>query len=159
MIKKNLLSSIELYYINKEKTQYETLRAISIESLKIVQSFRGWVSDEMIVEIAKVLNMSSSDLEEIATFYSQIYRCPVGNNVIRYCNSSVCYIMGCQNIQYTFEKYLNIKPGQTTFNNLFTLLPISCLGNCDKSPIIMINNDTYSNVTDHCIPILLEKYK
>ncbi|WP_343128288.1 NADH-quinone oxidoreductase subunit NuoE [Buchnera aphidicola (Takecallis taiwana)] len=155
----NKLNHIELRAIQSEKKHYEDVKAVSIEALKIVQRSRGWISDELMREIAEVLCISVSQLEEIATFYSQIYRKPVGRHVIKFCDSVVCYMLGCEHIQSTLETILNIKIGQTTVNNRFTILPISCLGNCDKAPVIMINDATYSNVNTIDIPILLEKYK
>lgn len=155
---KNKLNDLELKKIEEEKKNYEDNKSISIEALKIVQSSRGWISDELIKEISKILNISESQLEEVATFYSQIYRKPVGYNIIKYCDSVVCYMMGSDNIKCKLENILNIKIGQTTNDNKFTLLPISCLGNCDKAPVIMINNKTYSNIKISYIPILLEKY-
>ncbi|CAL4319435.1 NADH-quinone oxidoreductase subunit NuoE [Buchnera aphidicola] len=159
MLNKNILTDFELSQIEKELTHYEHPRAVLIEALKIVQKTRGWVSDNLIKEISRVLSISVVEVEEIATFYSQIYRCPVGRNIIKYCDSVVCYVMGYKNIKRKIQKILNIKPGHTTNDNKFTLLPISCLGNCDKAPVIMINNHTYSNVNIDFIPILLEKFQ
>ncbi|MCD0229976.1 NADH-quinone oxidoreductase subunit NuoE, partial [Enterobacter hormaechei subsp. steigerwaltii] len=93
--------------------------------------------------IAKVLGIPASDVEGVATFYSQIFSQPVGRHVIRYCDSVVCHITGYQGIQAAIEKKLNIKQGQTTFDGRFTLLPTCCLGNCDKGPTMMIDEDTH----------------
>ncbi|QIQ41596.1 MAG: NADH-quinone oxidoreductase subunit NuoE [Buchnera aphidicola (Aphis urticata)] len=153
------LSSCEINEIENQKKYYENYRAIAIEALKIVQKKRGWISDLAIIEIAKILNINSSDIESIATFYSQIYRQPVGRNIIRYCDSVVCYLTGYQNIKKVLENYLSIKTGSTTVDKRFTLLPICCLGNCDKSPTIMINEDLHSKLTPESIPNLLESYK
>ncbi|QCI25913.1 NADH-quinone oxidoreductase subunit NuoE [Buchnera aphidicola] len=155
----NKLNDIELYKIIEETKHYEDKKAASIEALKIVQNSRGWISDQLMYEISAILCISVSQLEEIATFYSQIYRQPVGRNIIKYCDSVVCYMMGCNKIQLILEDILKIKPGCTTIDHKFTLLPISCLGNCDKAPVLMINSITYSNVNSTCIPILLEKCK
>ncbi len=89
----------------------------------------------------------ASDVEGVATFYSQIFRQPVGRHVIRYCDSVVCHITGYQGIQSAIESHLKIKPGQTTFDGRFTLLPTCCLGNCDKGPNMMIDEDTHSHLT------------
>ena len=62
-------------------------------------------------------------------------------------------------IQAAIEKKLDIKPGQTTFDGRFTLLPTCCLGNCDKGPTMMIDEDTHSHLTPEAIPDLLEQYK
>ncbi|CAL4042306.1 NADH-quinone oxidoreductase subunit E [Buchnera aphidicola (Phyllaphis fagi)] len=159
MSNKNKLSKLELLKITEEIENYENPKSVFIEALKIVQNTRGWISDRMIQEIAKVLYISPSNLEEVATFYSQIYRCPVGRNIIRYCDSVVCYMMGYKKIRNQLQDILKICPGQTTIDNRFTLLPISCLGGCDKAPVIMINDNTYFNINVDCISILLEKYK
>ncbi|WP_156265099.1 NADH-quinone oxidoreductase subunit NuoE, partial [Enterococcus faecium] len=107
-----------------------------------------------IYAIADVLGIPASDVEGVATFYSQIFRQPVGRHVIRYCDSVVCHITGYQGIQAAIEKKLNIKPGQTTFDGRFTLLPTCCLGNCDKGPTMMIDEDTHSHLTPEAIPDL-----
>ncbi|WP_457913512.1 NADH-quinone oxidoreductase subunit NuoE [Candidatus Gillettellia adelgis] len=153
------LSQKERDAIEHEKLHYEDPRAVSIEALKIVQKQHGWVPDGAISVIADILGISASDVEGVATFYSQIFRQPVGRYVIRYCDSVVCYITGYQDIQTALEKTLNIKPGQTTLDYRFTLLPTCCIGNCDKAPTIMINEDTYSQLKPEGIKMLLERYQ
>lgn len=153
------LSDIEIKNIKKEKSYYKYSQAASVEALKIVQKHRGWVSDEAIEEIAQLLNISSSEVEEVATFYSQIFRQPVGRNIIKYCESIVCYICGYAKIKRCIESHLKIKIGETTPDNRFTLLPVCCLGNCDKAPTIMINDDVYENLKSSEIPRILEKYQ
>lgn len=88
------LSAAEREAIEHEKHHYEDPRAASIEALKIVQKQRGWVPDGAIYAIADVLGIPASDVEGVATFYSQIFRQPVGRHVIRYCDSVVCHITG-----------------------------------------------------------------
>ncbi len=141
-----------------EKQHYEDARAVSIEALKIVQKKHGWVPDGAIQAIADVLGISASDVESVATFYSQIFRQPVGRHVIRYCDSVVCYITGYQHIQAAIENKLGIKPGQTTADGRFTLLPTCCLGNCDKGPTMMIDDDTHTELKPQEIEWLLEQY-
>ena len=102
------LSEAERAAIEHEMHHYEDPRAASIEALKIVQKQRGWVPDGAIYAIAKVLGIPASDVEGVATFYSQIFRQPVGRHVIRYCDSVVCHITGYQGIQAAIEKKLNI---------------------------------------------------
>lgn len=98
------LSAAEREAIEHEKHHYEDPRAASIEALKIVQKQRGWVPDGAIYAIADVLGIPASDVEGVATFYSQIFRQPVGRHVIRYCDSVVCHINGYQGIQAALEK-------------------------------------------------------
>lgn len=153
------LSREEREAIEHEKRHYEEARAASIEALKIVQKNRGWVPDGAIAAIAQVLGIPGSDVEGVATFYSQIFRQPVGRHVIRYCDSVVCHITGYQGIQAALEQSLNIKPGQTTPDGRFTLLPTCCLGNCDKGPTMMVDDDTHVHLTPEGIGPLLEQYR
>ncbi|KYP97315.1 NADH dehydrogenase [Sodalis-like endosymbiont of Proechinophthirus fluctus] len=153
------LSREESEAIEREKHYYEDARAALIEALKIVQKNRGWVPDGAIIAIAQVLGIPSSDVEGVATFYSQIFRQPVGRHVIRYCDSVVCYITGYQGIQAALEQSLNVKPGQTTPDGRFTLLPTCCLGNCDKGPTMMVDDDTHVHLTPEGICSLLGQYR
>ncbi|MCU8587779.1 NADH-quinone oxidoreductase subunit NuoE [Erwinia pyrifoliae] len=154
-----VLSASERDAIEHEKHHYEDARAASIEALKIVQKQRGWVPDGAIDAIAEVLAIPASDVEGVATFYSQIFRTPVGRHVIRYCDSVVCHITGYEGIQAALEANLNIKPGQTTADGRFTLLPTCCLGNCDKGPTMMVDEDTHVHLTPENIANLLEQYQ
>lgn len=153
------LSREEFEGIEHEKHHYEDARAASIEALKIVQKKRGWVPDGALEAIAQVLGIPGGDIEEVATFYSQIFRQPVGRHVIRYCDSVVCHITGYQGIQTVLQQSLNIKPGQTTPDGRFTLLFTCCLGNCDKGPTMMVDEDTYVYLSPESISMLLEKYR
>ncbi|AAO26880.1 NADH dehydrogenase I chain E [Buchnera aphidicola str. Bp (Baizongia pistaciae)] len=154
--KLTIQEKIEIFNIIKN---YRTVRSSLIEILKFVQKSYGWISNELITELACILKISKCDIEEIATFYSQIFRQPIGRNIIKYCDSVVCYVNGCEKIRCSLEKNLNVNVGETTKDFKFTLLPICCLGNCDKSPTIMINDDLYSNVTEYSVIVLLESYQ
>ncbi|MDE5285753.1 MAG: NADH-quinone oxidoreductase subunit NuoE, partial [Buchnera aphidicola] len=118
-----------------------------------------WISDPAIYAIAKILKINPIEIESIATFYSQIFRKPIGRNLIRYCDSVVCYITGYKKVEKTLKKILQINIGETTSDKRFTLLPICCLGNCDKGPTLMINDDVYSHINSGLVLNLLELYK
>lgn len=153
-----VLSQAERDAIEHEKHHYEDARAASIEALKIVQKSHGWVPDGAIEAIADVLAIPASDVEGVATFYSQIFRQPVGRHIIRYCDSVVCHITGYQGIEEALATTLSIKPGQTTADGRFTLLPTCCLGCCDKGPAMMIDDDTHVRLTPESVATLLEQY-
>jgi len=137
---------------------YEDARAASIDALKIVQKRHGWVPDEAIPIIAEVLGIASADVEGVATFYNMIFRKPVGRHVIKVCDSVSCFLTGYENLITVIKQQLNIEYGHTTSDGRFTLLPISCLGNCDKGPSVMIDNDTYGPVTPQDVSTILERY-
>ena len=153
------LSETERSAIEHEMHHYEDPRAASIEALKIVQKARGWVPDGACDAISEILGIPASDIEGVATFYSQIFRVPVGRHIIRVCDSMTCYIGGHESVLDSIRNEIGIEPGQTTADNRFTLIPVCCLGNCDKAPALMIDDDTFGDVQPAGIAQLLEAYQ
>lgn len=153
------LSEAERSAIEHEMHHYEDPRAASIEALKIVQKARGWVPDGACDAIGAILGIPASDVEGVATFYSQIFRVPVGRHIIRVCDSMTCYIGGHESVLDSIRNEIGIAPGQTTADNRFTLIPVCCLGNCDKAPALMIDDDTFSDVQPGGVAALLEAYQ
>ncbi|HUS25515.1 MAG TPA: NADH-quinone oxidoreductase subunit NuoE [Candidatus Binatia bacterium] len=140
------LSKDELAEIEHELSHYERPSAATIEALKIVQKHRGWVSDDAVRAIADRLQTSAADVDAVATFYNLIFRKPVGRHVIFVCDSMSCYVMGMDGLRAKLEKKLGIRYGQTTPDDRFTLLPICCLGTCDRAPALLIDRDTHRNL-------------
>jgi NADH-quinone oxidoreductase subunit E len=138
---------------------YPDPRAASIDALKIVQKELGWVPDGAIPAIADVLGIPASDVEGVATFYSLIFRQQVGRNVIKLCDSMVCYVNGHEQVLDAIKQEIGIGLGETTADGRFTLLPICCLGNCDKGSTMMVNDDTHGGLTPENVVSLLEQYK
>jgi NADH-quinone oxidoreductase subunit E len=154
-----MLSEEEKKEIQKEIKQYPYPAAACIDALKIVQHHRGWVSDESVKDIGCVLGISNEEVDSVATFYSRIYRKPVGRNVILVCDSVSCMILGYEKIYEYLIRKLGIKFGETTSDGRFTLLPNSCLGDCDHAPAMMINNDHYNLLTVEKVDKILDSYK
>ncbi|VFP85734.1 NADH-quinone oxidoreductase subunit E [Buchnera aphidicola (Cinara pseudotaxifoliae)] len=153
------LSKIEISEILLKKKCYVDSQSVCIEALKIVQKHRQWICADAIIEIAKLLSIPVCDVEGVATFYCHIFRKPVGRNIIRYCDSVVCFINGYHNIKNQLMRSLGIKSGETTSDCQFTLLPTCCLGACDKGPVMLINENLYTNLTSKIVLDLLDKYK
>jgi len=152
------LTQEEMQEIEKEIALVPTRKAACIEALKIVQHRRRWISDESLHQIAEFLEMSPEELDSVATFYNLIFRKPVGRNVILLCDSISCYVMGYRGLYEQLQIRLNIKFGQTTSDDRFTLLPNACLGTCNHAPALMINNDLYQDVTADKLDEILKEY-
>lgn len=153
-----LLSEDQRKTIEHDMTHYEDPRAASIDALKVVQAQYGWVPDGAIEAIAEVLGIPAPDVEGVATFYNLIFRQPVGRHVIKVCDSISCFLTGYENVRDALCEKLGIQLGQTTADGRFTLLPICCLGACDKAPVLMIDDDTYCKLAPASVDALLEKY-
>lgn len=145
--------------IEHEAGHYDNPRAAVIEALKTVQAREGWVCDEAIHAIASVLGIGDSDVDGVATFYNMIFRQPVGRHVIAVCDSIGCFLTGYEDLRKALSERLGIDYGQTTPDNRFTLLPVCCLGACDRGPVLMIDKDTHFNVGPDGIAALLESYE
>lgn len=153
-----MLTQSEIKEIDHEIELVPYKKAALIESLKIVQKHRGWISNDSVTEIADYLEMSPAEVDSVATFYNLIFRKPVGKHMILLCDSVSCYVMGYQKIYRALNDKLKIKFGETTTDKRFTLLPNVCLGCCDRAPALMVDEDLYRDVTIEQLDQILEKY-
>jgi NADH-quinone oxidoreductase subunit E len=150
-----MLTPQEMEAIQEEMSRVPYKHAACIEALKIVQRQRGWVSDEILRALARFLVMTPDELDGVATFYSGIYRKPVGRHVIRVCSSVSCWIMGYASVLDFLKQRLEIEPGETTPDGRFTLLPHVCLGLCHQAPAMMIDEKVYGNLDPERIDAIL----
>lgn len=154
-----LLSDTERVEIQHEISHYPDPRAASIEALKVVQRHRGWVADGAIPAIAAELGIPAAELEGVATFYSLIFRHPVGRHVVKVCDSIACHLTGYDELRDALIASLGVRLGETTRDGRFTLLPICCLGACDRGPCLMIDDDLHGPLEPAHIAALLESYR
>ncbi len=152
------LSAKETAEIAAEVAHSPQPASAMIEALRIVQRHRGWVSDQSVAAIAKLLGTSTAAVDSVATFYNLIYRKPVGRHVVMYCDSVSCYVMGCDNLRVALEQKLGVAPGETTPDGRFTLLPIVCLGACDRAPAMMIDEDLIGDVAPQNLDAVFGRY-
>lgn len=137
----------------------EYKRAASTDALKLVQKRFGYISDRHLAEVAAILEMTPAELDSVATFYNLIFRRPVGRHVILLCDSVACWVMGEAAARAQLRERLGIKPGETTADGRFTLLPIVCLGHCDHAPAMMVDDDQYGDLNAARLDAILERYK
>jgi NADH-quinone oxidoreductase subunit E len=154
-----MLTEEEKREISAELAQVEHKEAASVEALRIVQKHRGWVSDESIHDVAGVLGMTPAELDAVATFYTFLFRRPVGRHIVQICDSMVCWTMGYNPLHELLSRKLGIGPGGTTQDNRFTLLPVSCLGACDRAPAMLVDEDLYGPMTPEMLDGILDKYR
>ena len=153
-----MLSPAEKQAIEAEMGHQPNRQACGLGALKIVQQHRGWVSDESLADIAEYLQVAPEELESVATFYSLIFRRPVGRHVILACDSVSCWIMGHDRLMQRLTAELGTQPGETTPDGRFTLLPIPCLGACHRAPALMVDDDLHEAVDPENIGDILGKY-
>jgi NADH-quinone oxidoreductase subunit E len=154
-----MLSEDERQAVEAVLENFPRRSAGCLEALRIIQDRRGWVSDEAIRDIAAAVGLSPDELDGVATFYNLIFRKPVGRHVILICDSISCWILGYEKILDRLRSRLGIGVGETTPDARFTLLPVCCLGACDRAPTLMVDSDLHGDVTPDKLESILEKYK
>jgi len=143
-----MLSNSERQELEQLLGRYPTKQTASIDSLLVVQRHRGWISDEALEDVANFLEMTPDELDGIATFYTRIFRKPVGTHVISVCDSVSCFIMGGESLIRHLEGKLDIRAGQTTVDGKFTLIPNVCLGHCELAPVMLVGHKVFGNLTE-----------
>lgn len=151
------LSPAEIEEINAEISEYEDKTAVSTEALKIVQKYRRWVSDQCLIAVAELLDISPAHLEAVATFDNLIYRQPVGKTVIHYCDSVTCWMLGSDQVRERLCRHLNVELGEMSADGEYTVLPIVCLGACDHAPVAMVGDQLRLNITENIVNEILGK--
>ena len=143
----DVLTEEEMGEIEHEIDHLPDRRSAAIDALKIVQAHRGRISDQSLIAIAELLGMSAEELDGVATFYNLIYRQPVGEKVILYCDSVSCWLMDGEKVCSKIKQKLNVDYGETTADNKYTLLPVTCLGDCDHAPAMMVGDELHHDLT------------
>jgi NADH-quinone oxidoreductase subunit E len=148
--------------IEKLKAEIATVehpRELAVDVMMALQDHYGYLSDAARDTAADLLGMSPLEVDELATFYTFIYREPVGRYVIHVCDSLICWLAGEENIVDHLRQVLAIDFGETTADGLFTLLPVCCIGYCDRAPAILVNRRVHGPLTIEKLDALLEKYR
>ena len=153
-----MLTDAERLKIEETSGLYETRAASAVEGLRVVQESRGWVSDEALADLAQFLGVSPHFLESLAGFYSMIFRHPVGRHVIMVCQSVCCWIAGSNEVTEYLSDRLSVGLGETTADGRFTLLPVVCLGACDRAPAMTVDGQLHGDLTVAKIDSILSRY-
>jgi len=136
---KNKVSKLVKEHGNKRAALLPILQALHAES--------HFLSKDVLQEVAKQLDLSSADVYGTASFYSFLDLKQKGKNIIKVCKTITCDMKNKQEIVETIEKRLNIKVGQTTHDFTFSLEEANCLGHCHKGPVMLINDEVYTELT------------
>lgn len=144
---KKLLLKKDVESFTKKARNLEHPREMIIDLLRAIQERNGWVPDEGVELTAEILGVEAIEIEEVATFYDKIYRQKVGRYPIHICDSICCWTRGGEEIALHLQRQLGVTLGQTTADDLFTLLPTCCLGGCGRAPSIMVGKRFYGNLS------------
>jgi NADH-quinone oxidoreductase subunit E len=134
--------------IAKLKERYPQTKSALLPALHLVQrEHDGWLSDEVMAQVAEVMELPPAEVRSVASFYTMFNRRPVGKYLVQVCTNISCSLLGAQHIVEHLKRRLGIKVGETTSDGLFTLLEVECLGSCGTAPMMQVNDTYYENLT------------
>ena len=139
-----MLSEQALQQIAVEVAKYpaDQKQSAVMSALRIAQAEYGWVSPEIMTEVAQVLDMPAIAVEEVATFYNMYDIKPVGKHKITVCTNLPCALSGGVSAADYLKEKLGIDFNETTSDGMFTLKGGECMGACGDSPVLLHNNHT-----------------
>jgi NADH-quinone oxidoreductase subunit E len=127
--------------------KYPRKRSALIPALQLAQKEAGYVSQELMSEIAGLFDLAPNEVNEVVSFYTMFYKKPVGRYVIQVCTNISCLLCNAEAIVAHLIRRLGINIGETSADRRYTLLEVECLGSCGTSPVIQINEDYYEDLT------------
>lgn len=130
----------------------------SITVLRECQSIVGYLPVDLIDYIGRGLNISSSELFGVASFYSLFSMVPKGRNTIKICLGTACYVKGIKEVLDRISNQYKIKEGGTTPDRRFSLEAVRCIGACGLAPAMVINQDIHGAMTSDKVLGVLDKY-
>src|ERR1700687_449835 len=129
------------------QNRYPFKRSALVPMLMYAQDEYGFISDEMIAEIAKRLDLVTVQVEETLEYYSMLHRKPMGKHHVQICTNVACMLRGGNELLEQAKKRLEIGHKETTTDGVFSLEEVECIGACTGAPAMQVNYDFYENVT------------
>lgn len=139
--------------------RYPVREAALLPALRLAQQEFGYVSNDVIEFVARLLELPTARVRAVATFYSMFDTRPVGRYHVQVCQNLSCSMMGAEHILEHLERRLGIEAGETTADKKFTLSRVECLGSCGTAPVMQINDDYYEGLTPEKVGEILEGLK
>ncbi len=127
--------------------------------LWLAQEQNGWISGEVMSEIAAILEMPKEDVLGVVTFYTMYFQKPMGKNHIQVCTNVSCMLKGGYEVFDKVKTKLGIKNMEVTDDHNFSLEEVECMGSCGTAPMIAVNEDYYENLTLEKVDSILESLK
>ena len=138
--------------------RYSANRSSLIPVLQDIQENFGYLSEESVEELARLMDISANEIYGVATFYTQFRFNPPGRHTIQSCQGTACHVRGGHQILNDLEQRLGITAGQTTEDGQFDLERVACLGCCALAPVVAIDHKVHAQVTAKKIPSILSQY-
>ncbi|GAB4475335.1 MAG: NADH-quinone oxidoreductase subunit NuoE [Burkholderiaceae bacterium] len=159
---RRLLSAQALAKIDREAAKYpaEHRQSAVIAALAIAQDEHGWLSQELMGEVAEYLGMPPIAVYEVASFYAMYNLEPIGRHKITVCTNLPCALSGGTRAAAHLKRRLGIGFNETTADGCFTLKEGECMGACGDAPVLLVDNKRMESfMTDEKLDALIDALK
>jgi NADH-quinone oxidoreductase E subunit len=130
-----------------------------LPALRLAQRERGWLSPDVLREVADALETTPAYCKSVASFYDQLHLEPVGEHLVEVCTNVSCAVVGAQQVVEAFESELGCRAGETTADGQVTLRTVECLGGCGWATIVAVDNHYRTHVKADGVPAIVEELK
>jgi NADH-quinone oxidoreductase subunit E len=140
-------------------THYPTKRSALVPTLLYAQDEVGFISDEVIAELARRLDLTELEVRNVISYYSMLTTKPRGKYNVQVCTNIACMLRGGEELLEHCEKKLGIGHKGTTSDGLFSLEEVECIGACSWAPAVQVNYDFHENLTNAQLDRVLDEYR
>jgi len=139
--------------------RYPEKKAAVMPVLYLAQEQNGWISQEVMKEVAALLDMHSDEVLGVVTFYTMYHQKPMGKYHLQVCTNVSCMLRGAYSIYNHVKDKLKIENGGITEDAVFSLEEVECMGSCGTAPMIAVNEDFFENLDEQKVDQIIESFK
>lgn len=150
---------VDLTAANQVIDKFLEVKGALMPVLQEIQEHYGYIPEPCVHLVAERLNVYSSQIYGVLTFYAQFHLEPRGKYIVRVCMGTACHVKGAGRIGDTLKERLGIGHAETTEDLKFTAEYVACIGACGMAPVIMVNDSTYGSMTVQKMNEVVDKYK
>ncbi len=151
-----ILNEKSVAEIKKKMVRYPRRKSARLPAITVAYRQEGHLHGELYREISQIIEIPVIDIATAASFYTMFPKEPVGKFLIQVCHNISCALLGADSLIGYLEEKLGIKKGETTEDDMFTLISVECLGGCTAAPMMQINDEFYENLTHEKVDKILE---
>jgi NADH-quinone oxidoreductase subunit E len=146
--------------IQDERAKYpDDSRSAVLPALRLAQQEHGWLSPDVLREVAEALELTPAYCKSVASFYDQFHLAPVGEHLVEVCTNVSCAVMGAQRVVEAFESELGCRAGETSDDGKVTLRAVECLGGCGWATIVAVDHHYRTHVSAESVPAIVEELR
>ena len=145
--------------LNDIISKHETQQSALIPVLREVQNNLGWLSPESMEEVAEMLDLPPSGVQNVATFYTMFFTEPAGKHIVWVCRTLSCALKGAEHIEHHLCDKLGLKTGETTEDGSITLMEAECLASCGTAPAMLVDDTLHENLTREKVDNIIDSLK